>query len=124
MQITIKATNIELTEAIREYVNKKFGSISKFIKKTDESALCRVEVGKITNHHKKGDVFRAEGKLHIAGKELYAVSEKEDLFFAIDDVKDEIIRELQSTKEKKIDMIRRGGARIKNMLKGLYDWRK
>jgi putative sigma-54 modulation protein len=124
MQITIKATNIELTEAIRDYVNKKFNSVSKFIQRTDESALCRVEVGKVTQHHNKGDVFRAEGKLHIAGKELYASSEKEDLYVAIDDVKDELVRELKTTKEKKINMVRRGGARIKDMLKGMYDWRK
>ncbi len=124
MQITIKATNIELTEAIRDYVNKKFNLVSKFVRKSDESVLCRVEVGKITQHHKKGEVFRAEGRLHVDGKELYATSEKEDLYAAIDDVKDELVRVLTSTKEKKMDMIRKGGARIKNMLKGLYDWRK
>jgi putative sigma-54 modulation protein len=124
MQITIKATNIELTEAIRDYVNKKFNAVSKFVRKSDESVLCRVEVGKVTHHHKKGEVFRAEGRIHIDGKELYAASEKEDLYAAVDDVKDELVRVLTSTKEKKMDMVRKGGARIKNMLKGLYDWRK
>lgn len=124
MQITIKATNIELTEAIRDYVNKKFNSLEKFVRKGDDSVLCRVEVGKVTKHHKKGEVFRAEGRLHLGGKELYATSEKEDLYVAIDDVKDELVRVLTSTKEKKMDMVRKGGARIKNMLKGLYDWRK
>ena len=124
MHITIKATNVELTPAIREYTEKRFNSISKFVQKKDDSVLCRVEVGKVTNHHKKGDVFRAEAKILVAGKELYATSEKEDLYVAIDDVKDELVRELQSTKEKKMDMVRKGGARIKSMLKGLYDWRK
>lgn len=124
MQITIKATNIELTEAIRDYVNKKFNAVSKFVRKSDESVLCRVEVGKVTHHHKKGEVFRAEGRIHVDGKELYAASEMEDLYAAVDDVKDELVRVLTSTKEKKMDMVRKGGARIKNMLKGLYDWRK
>ncbi|TAK57139.1 ribosome-associated translation inhibitor RaiA [Patescibacteria group bacterium] len=124
MQITIKATNIELTSAIRDYVNKRFNSVGKFVQKEGTEALCRVEVGKVTNRHKKGEVFSAEARIHVRGKELYVSSEKEDLYVAIDDVKDELIRELQSTKEKKMNMMRRGGAKIKNMLKGLYDWGK
>jgi putative sigma-54 modulation protein len=124
MQIKIKGTNIELTSAITDYVNKRVETLNKFIDPHDESALAYVEVGKTTHHHKNGDFFRAEINLHVRGKDLYASSEKADLYAAIDDVKEEMTRELKNSREKKITLVRRGGAKIKAIIRGLYNWEK
>jgi putative sigma-54 modulation protein len=120
MQIKIKGTNIELTPAITDYVNKRVESLNKFVDSHDESVLAYVEVGKTTHHHKNGDFFRAEINLHIRGKDLYAASEQADLYAAIDDVKEEMARELKSAREKKITLVRRGGAKLKALIRGLY----
>lgn len=121
MNIDIKNTNITLTPAISDYIYKRLDKIKKII--GDDSALqCDVELGRTTEHHNKGDIFRAEIHIVGSGKNLYASSQKEDLYTAIDEVQDQILRELKTDKEKKISLVRRGGARVKAMAKGLWSW--
>lgn len=120
MRINIKATNLELTTAISDYAEKKVSGLVKFINKNDESAVANVEVGKSTKHHHSGDIFRAEINLHIAGKDLRAVAEKDNLYSAIDEVKDEMVREITSHKSRQRTLLRRGGAKIKAFIRGFY----
>lgn len=122
MRINEKGTNMEITDRIKEYLYKKLEHIEKFIDPRDESAMCDVELGKTTNHHKNGDIFRTELNLQIKGKNLRAVSEMEDLFASIDIAKDEMVRELQSNKDKKVSLVRRGGAKMKNIVKGIFKY--
>jgi ribosomal subunit interface protein len=118
----VKATNIELTPAISDYLDKKFSAFDKFVKE-EGSATCQVEVGKTTKHHKSGDVFRAEVNLRISGENYYAVCEKDDLYAAIDEVKDEILYQITSRKDKNETLMKKSALRVKNLLKGIGDWR-
>jgi ribosomal subunit interface protein len=123
MHIHTKATNIELTPAISEYIDKKFSAFERLLKGDVENSRCDVEVGKTTNHHRGGDIFKAEVNLHVPGQPaFFAVSEKSDLYAAIDDVKDEIVSALSSHKDKTETRMRKGALKIKQMLKG-FDWR-
>ncbi len=118
MQIRIKATNIELTDAISAYVEEKLQSVEKFmVPHEEEEPVAYVEVGKTTNHHNSGDVFRAEVTTTVRGKQFRAVCQKSDLYAAIDDMKDELIRELNSYKNKERTLMRRGAGMIKNLLR-------
>jgi len=118
MQIKIKTTNIELTSAIESYVNEKIRSVEKFaMPHENETPIAEVEIGKTTNHHQSGDVFRAEVSLRVRGKHFRATSEKDDLYAAIDDMRNEIVRELNSHKEKARTLVRKGAGMIKNMLR-------
>ena len=119
MNINIKTTNIVLTEAISDYTSKRIHAIEKLFKK-DSSAQCDIELALTTAHHKNGDIFRAEIHIIAKDKNLYASAEEIDLYRAIDAVRDEMLREARSVKSKKISLLRRGGARIKNMIKGLW----
>lgn len=116
MQINIKATGIELTPAISQYVEKKIGALDKYIKNIETTAS--VEVGRSTQHHKTGDVFRAEVHLIGAELDLYATAEHADLYASIDLVKDEIARSAVQQKSKRETLTRRGAKAIKNMMKG------
>jgi putative sigma-54 modulation protein len=116
MRTQIKATNIELTLAIQDYVDKKLASLEKFFGPQDDPLIV-VEVGKTTKHHRSGDVFRAEVKVRVSGKDYYAFVERDDLYASIDEVKDEIIREITGSKSKTRALIRRGGAKLKSLLK-------
>ena len=109
-----------ITADIKDYLYKKLAHLEKFLDSTDESILCEVELGKTTRHHRGGDVFRTEINLHIAGKNLRAVSETDELFASIDTAKDEMARELQLNKDKKVSLLKRSGAQIKNILKGIF----
>lgn len=120
MNTNIKATSVELSPAIHDYLNKKVAAFDKLIDKSDESAALNVILAKLTRHHQKGDIFKAEMNLHISGKVFQASSEEQDLFAAIDLAKGEMVNELRSYKRKKIGLLKRGGNRIKNFLKGIY----
>lgn len=116
MNISIKSTNIELTPALKDYAEKRIAKAAKFL---GEDATVTVDIGKTTHHHKQGEVFRAEINLTtVLGKQFRAVSEKADLYEAIDDVRDELVREVGSAKGKKEALWKRGARKIKNMMRG------
>jgi ribosomal subunit interface protein len=119
MNIQIKSTNIKLTQAIGDYVHKKFESLDKFLRDVPADTLCYVDVGKTTRHHKNGDVYRADVNLNYDGKKLYACAETEDLYSAIDELKDELGRELKTVREKKQAETRKGRKMIKEFVKGI-----
>ena len=91
-------TNMELTEAIKDYVNEKIGGLDKFY---DNILEARVDVGITTKHHQKGNIFRAEVNLEVPQKHiLRAAAEKEDLYMAINEVKNDLQRQIKKYKEK------------------------
>ena len=119
MKINIKTTGIGLTDAITEYVDKKYMPLGKYISGDTRDTTMEVEVGKTTNHHQSGDdLFRVEMMVHMKGKDVRVVSEKSDLYAAIDDAKDEAERVLSTHKDKKATLWKRGAMRIKNMIRG------
>lgn len=121
MNINIKATGTSLTPAISDYINKKVGGIEKFLEDA-EAARFDVEIGVTTRHHNAGEEqFRAEVNLHAGDLHLRAEESHEDLYAAIDLVKDELAREVLTKKRKRLHLLRRGGQKVKNMLKGFYD---
>jgi putative sigma-54 modulation protein len=120
LQIQVKATNITLTPEISDYIEKKVRSLEKLIDPNDTSSRADVEIQKTTNHHQDGsDLFRAEVNLRVGKLALRAENSNHDLTAAIDNVKDELHRELTTQKRKTVHMIRKGGQIVKNILKGI-----
>lgn len=118
MKIKITITNIQLTSAIESYVDEKMKSVEKFaMPHVDEEPILEIEIGKTTNHHSNGDVFKAEVTMRVRGKYFRATSEKDDLYTAIDDVRNELVRELTSHKDKARTLVRKGAGMIKDMLR-------
>lgn len=120
MTINLKATGITLTPQISEYLDKRLEGVQKFLPEGEGAFVANVELGKTTRHHQTGDIFKAEITVHFGGRTFRAVSERQDLYSAIDDMKDEITRELGSYKEKRLSILRRSGQKLKNILKGIY----
>ncbi len=118
MATNIKATNIELTSAVSDYVNKKIESINKLVDEFKEISVY-VEVGKTTNHHKQGEYFKAEFDVVIDGEKFFTVSEENDLYKAIDRAKDDLIRRVKNSKKKKTTLFKRGAMSVKKMVKGI-----
>lgn len=117
MNIKIRAINFDITPAIDDYVTKKISSLEKFLDENKE-ILCEVEIGKTTQHHNKGDVFKAEVNITVpGGKQVYAVTEESDLYMAIDVVRDEAERLIVSQKKKGDTLFRKGATQVKNLLK-------
>lgn len=116
MSTNIKATNMELTSAITDYVNKKVESINRFVS-FGEEVIVYVEVGKTTKHHKQGDYYKAEFGVTINGQKFFTDSEKSDLYRAIDDAKDELLKKIKNNKDKKSTLFKRGATSVKKMMK-------
>ena len=100
--INIQATNTELTEALRNYVTEKIEGLARFTKRFDPCDAA-IEIGKTSEHHKKGDIYFAEVTVAIPGDTVRAHVEKDDLYAAIDEAKDDVKRQFIEKKEKMVD---------------------
>jgi len=109
MEIIIKSKNLELTTDLQKFIEEKIGGLKKFINilKEDKTEVGRtlseifVEVEKENKHHRKGDIFKAEARVHLPGKTLIAISQRDDLKQAIVEVKDELQQEIKKYKLKR-----------------------
>ena len=114
MNINLKTKNIELTPQIKDYTQKRLNYFDKFVKKIDPKAvICDVELEKIVSDQRKGDIFRAEINLEIAGNFYRGEEKSENIFSAVDMVKDQVVREVKRDKERRVDLMRRGARSIR-----------
>lgn len=121
MKHNIKTLDMQLTKAISDYLEKRIAHLDKFVDSDiRESLMCYVELGKTTKHHKKGDLFKMELTINTGGKSFRAEAEESDLYASIDVATDEMSEELKSFKDKKKSLLKRGGAKIKDFLRGFY----
>lgn len=119
MKMNIKATGINLTPEISTYAQKRLSKVGKYL--TQRDPVMNVELGKVTQHHRQGEIFRAEVRITGGGADYYVAKESADLFSAIDEVKDEIIQEVAKDKDKRTSLMRRGGRMFKDMVRG-FPW--
>lgn len=105
MKIDIVYKNIKPDAPLEVFVNDKIGSLEKFIK--GPATYVRVEIGKPSDHHRKGEVFYAEANIKMGGKLLRAQSKHIDLRAAIVEVKNKIQREMEKFKDKKVSSRRK-----------------
>src|SRR3989338_9304593 len=114
MQVSLKGTNMQILESTREYVDKKLVRVAeKYLKDGMGSVSLAVEVEKTTNHHKKGEVFRAEATLRMGKISLRAEATAEALNDAIDMVEEELGTEIKKFKEKRRTQMLKGARRMK-----------
>ncbi len=97
MQVIISGKGIELTEAIKDYAEKKISSLEKFY---DNILRAEVTVGLEARHQLKGKNFICECKLVVPGNDLFASKEESNLYKAIDKVRDYLEGELKKHKVK------------------------
>ena len=97
MQVNITGKGIELTEAIKSYVEEKIGSLEKFY---DQIIRANVIVGVESHHHNKGNIFITECKLEVPGNDVFASKNEKTLYKAIDKVRDYLEAELLKHKTK------------------------
>ena len=122
MNINLQGKNIELTDAIKDYVLKRVTNLEKLLSTIEADggeALVRFNVSKITKHHKEGEVFEADCSISIKGRDFYSNVVMEDLYQAIDTVKENLFNEIEKNKDRRQTLYKRGALSVKKMLKGL-----
>lgn len=94
MQINLTGHHVEITLAIRNYVNEKLQRIERhFENATDIHVILTVE--KLEQ--------RAEATLNVSGNTLHAHSVAADMYAAIDSLADKLDRQVRKHKEKITD---------------------
>lgn len=113
VKIIIKTKNLELTDSLGVFINKKVGALEKFIglfsqepaEKGKPLAKVFVEVKRVTKHHKKGDVFKTEIIVVFPGRKLMAQAHGSDFSKTVISAKDEMEREIKKYKFKKTGLV-------------------
>lgn len=91
MQIEVVGRHINVTDALRSYVNDKFSRIDRH---TDNITSVKVTLSPEPNTHK------AESEIRIAGGQLFASAEAHDMYAAIDLLIDKMDRQVRKHKSK------------------------
>jgi ribosomal subunit interface protein len=90
MQVNIKTTNLEITPEIKKVIEEKISPLDRFVSTVKMPLEAFVEVGLVSRHHRKGDVFYAEANIDLPGKIVRSEAKEDNLFKAINVVKDEL----------------------------------
>lgn len=115
--ITLKATGaVMLSDEVRSYVEDKMRKIEKVSDQSDTTSRIDVELG-TTGGARTGEQFRAEINFTFAGGFARAEATAETLHAAIDTAVEEVRREVRRTRTKHRDLLRRGAARVKDILR-------
>ncbi len=106
MTINITYHGIDSTPAIAAYVEEKMQGLTKYF---DGIKHMDVEVGMTTHHHQKGDIFVCKAVVETLKEVIRIEKDEEELYKAIDKVKDHLRTELTSLKERIQDQQHAGG---------------
>ena len=107
MQINLTGHHVEVTPALREYVNRKLGRV---VRHFDHVTSARV----ILTVEKQSS--KAEANLHVSGADLFANASHHDMYAAIDLLADRIDGQVRRHKDKLTDHHRSEGG-----IKARYD---
>lgn len=96
MNLTISGHHLELTPAIREYVQSKLTRIKRHFDHVIDITVI-LSVDKLTEKEKRQ---KAEINVHVKGKDLHAESIAYDLYAAIDMLIDKLDRQVIKHKDR------------------------
>lgn len=95
MNLQISGKNLELTPALKAYVDDKIGGLIKF---NDTITDIRVILEDVREQHK--EQFKATANVHVGHEVLFTEEVAADMYAAIDIVKSEMERQLRDLKNK------------------------
>jgi len=117
MRVTIKSKNLEITPALRTYIDEKLiALVERLLGSQDSSSLLAIEFSRST-HHRKGKVFHAEVNLSLGKTLLHAETDKEDVHVACDTLRGELETEIKHYKNRKQSLMKRNARVAKKELR-------
>ncbi|MEX0918426.1 MAG: ribosome-associated translation inhibitor RaiA [Candidatus Paceibacterota bacterium] len=124
MKHNVKITGIELSPALAQHIESAVWRIGRFADKNDEGAMAQIEIGRISDHHRSGAIYKAEFTVRLSHlNSLHAGENDFDIFTAVNLARKEIVRQIKTARKKQKTMEKRGGRRLKDALRGL-DFRR
>lgn len=118
METRIRTTDYHMTPDVSVYLDDRLATLDKLIDANDESALCEVEIGRDGGKKQHSDhQWFVEIRVVAAGVNAFAKNRAETVNKAIDDVKEEMERQLRQSKGKKNTLNKRQGKSFKDWLR-------
>lgn len=106
MQLNVTGHHVDMTDSMKNYVETKMEKIERhFDNVTNVHVILSVE----KQRHK------AEATIHVTGANIFAESENDDMYAAIDAMVDKLDRQVKKHKEKQSDHHRSEGS-IKKLM--------
>jgi ribosome-associated translation inhibitor RaiA len=112
--------NISLTPALEVFARKEAAKIERFTKRFGSGVIIRMELGRLTDHHKKGPVFRAEINCNIPGIRIgtfRAEAINEDLRLALLETSHQIIEQLKKFRGRLSAKYKKGAREFKRRIR-------
>ncbi len=97
MTFNLRATGMDMTEAINQYAEEKLTSLDKYY---ENIIHIEAEVSLDTKHHNKGEIYGCAATVQVPNKVFRVEKEEKDLYKAIDKVRDHLREEITAWKEK------------------------
>ncbi|MBT7333178.1 MAG: ribosome-associated translation inhibitor RaiA [Gammaproteobacteria bacterium] len=94
MHLTLTGHHVDITESLRHYIDQKFDKLDRH---SDQITQIHVVLTVEKLHH------LAEAVVHVTGSELFANSDAQDMYAAIDLLIDKLDRQLLKHKEKTVE---------------------
>lgn len=112
--INFKATNTEASDELKSLVEQKLQSLEKYIQ--DTPSVCAVEFEKVASQQ-SGNIYRVEVNMQLDGSLFRAQSTMESFEKAVDEVRDQLDKELRRFAKKRETLFKKGARKIKEMLR-------
>jgi len=91
MQLNLTGRHVELTDSLRDYINTKFAKLERHSDHINNVHVI-LDIEKLNQ--------KAEATIHVIGAELFASTEHQDMYAAIDSLIDKLDRQVIKHKEK------------------------
>ncbi len=116
MQINIKHSDVEITEAIKNYAEEKLSHLGKY-EKDKTNLTINLDIIRTEKHHKHGNHFKISTNLSLGSKKLHIEEISEDVYNAIDATKDRLSDELAHNSDRDRSIMKRFARTVKDILK-------
>ena len=98
MQLHVKGKNLEVSDSIRSYVERKLQKLDRRV-----HDLTEVEIELAVEHNPRiAESQVAEATVHLKGRTLRARESARDMKAAIDELSDKLVRQVRDLHDKKV----------------------
>jgi ribosomal subunit interface protein len=117
MNIRIKATDYQMTPEVSDYLDERLLAIQKMLAGEAELTRCEVEIGRAAGGQRHGEHmwFAEINLIYPGGEYMRATNHAPNVNTAIEDAKEEVLRQIRKQKQVHMRVLRKGGALWKRM---------
>lgn len=98
--LSILCKDFDLTDAIKSYADEKMSALNKYLPDAGTEAVFNLRLGKVSNSQHSGKIFYAEVSIKTPEKNFGALVESDDIYSAIDQLKDDLAHNIAHYKDK------------------------